>query len=1716
MRLYQAWMKQVGFPFLSGVWKTSFKSASTMLELSKTTALCLMATYPTRAQNDEYLLGVVTQATRLWEALLRSLNPTLETAKKTADWLAECQRLLEAKAPVASFVDSKTSVFTLVQESLACHNPASLSSVSRLLTELQGTMSVQSLQFLTQFAKREVDNYSTIHKQIQEIFTAAQSNLVQLVEGSHHAYRSPAVLSHLLTVRYPLLRQSYAPYLVSEKDTSLSAYLVDIYQGMLTCAAKELEDWDRYEEFAEGTNLHAFSRYDQAVERRDSNEYPPYWERDSIRAFVRQVLDTFLPLLSAESTLVEEVFALLQQRLIEADHFPVLFAHLSAPLHLPSVADAPHQYEGALLSLLSSEPCTTNETNWSLVFNSLTSVVGTDGKSQPRGLFERSACVSYLTLPNSFEYKTLDADDVSNCSSKQFYPHASPAHKFAVFQALMPTIIEFEDWPFFVSSLKTIFTVDLLGPSSSQRTMTQEFRTFLSETLDQKGGLLDPQRAGGKIPQTITDDLQRFRDVTVKKVRASLQKRCSSNSVSKRSEAINDLIDATALSFPTSKYIVELGKTMSFLAKKIKNEQGANRLETLEYLSNYLPFPSEFAHAQRDGLAWFTHQLDRTRDSKASTDFKETARVPRTDAEAQAETEVLVLWLQMLDDALQSPDFSEFSTQFTSLFQDISRIFLYRGAYALNQSESVMDESKDDEKSVFRPQSLFDCGFELQWRISVHQLGVRGAAEKWRILTQPIPTSIETSVETALFGAWGDSEPGSDSDVGAFDPTPMRAGRVPKKIDAALEKFFFHADCNTRTAQVGPEPRLSPSQRLALARAWLDGYRARVESQNADFLRDDAQYWNPLVCIVGPAAVLEQPECKSFLSNVADSLRATEGSDSSSSDDDDDEIETKRDNMLTFICRMIEGSFWRDNNDLKIAVVSALTKSDNVEIVFASVLIEFQNQQLFRKYNDFLVNGEVPEVQVAEKILSDPVIQELVLPVLTRLLPAERPEPDPEDDYMRCPALVKALLETPTFVHANLRELKHASCDNNAHITPLNVVQLKLLELVTARLAIFPTVETDSNISKLLDLHYAAHDLLIKIIGLNFHTKGGPACTCRWWRVPELANFAQALCMQLSNTVDCTVTTDGYPVISEDNNKTLVIFKKMVALERAKDVAWVEVKVVEDFALAFMRTSLAKSILSSWWGASNNPPDFRRQPFNRNWARWRTIKDFPASYRGADKFQRKSRCVSQLLDISPSAIHLKMVRRHLIQSEQHKLDPFLGSEKTFRGVFFTPEKKEEPAPLSGRFVGRGRGRGPGRGRGRGRGRGGYDGGRGRVKGKPVKTEAEVIAAAERKQEDIFQNELQRFREDTVDTKDEDDQAGDDFKKTMAHVATLFDHKDVFCVSECYYIDRLQPRQVNVLGLQLLRRGLSDNFPMKDRLKDLIRWTLLPTTTYSDVIKLLDSRPNLPVALIEVLLRGCMQNDETLAPVHYLLSPEILNTDRARVAAYVIGRVTSDLNSEQMTGIIRTVLSAKKLKITAQKEMIRLLAADPTTDNLSILASLWARNQVHREARIEILKIIFSLWDVSPEAEQMAFEVLSTAMSTKHIFSQSEIMSIFVVVRPNFAREEFGLANKGDRIFRVQLGQIVSSRQVVDHLYEFTNYMVPSRLAERYAREVILPLCRHTEPAKKKKKKGKKNKRRQRRSTTVTMTGMIWVLTCLLQMIRSLKIKPKIAKKNQFN
>jgi hypothetical protein len=58
-----------------------------------------------------------------------------------------------------------------------------------------------------------------------------------------------------------------------------------------------------------------------------------------------------------------------------------------------------------------------------------------------------------------------------------------------------------------------------------------------------------------------------------------------------------------------------------------------------------------------------------------------------------------------------------------------------------------------------------------------------------------------------------------------------------------------------------------------------------------------------------------------------------------------------------------------------------------------------------------------------------------------------------------------------------------------------------------------------------------------------------------------------------------------------------------------------------------------------------------------------------------------------LLEVSPSAIYLNFVWRHLVNWRQNKLDPFINAQDPFRGPFYEPPserklrkpKEEEPA-----------------------------------------------------------------------------------------------------------------------------------------------------------------------------------------------------------------------------------------------------------------------------------------------------------------------------------------------------------------------------------------------------------------------------------------------------
>ena len=57
--------------------------------------------------------------------------------------------------------------------------------------------------------------------------------------------------------------------------------------------------------------------------------------------------------------------------------------------------------------------------------------------------------------------------------------------------------------------------------------------------------------------------------------------------------------------------------------------------------------------------------------------------------------------------------------------------------------------------------------------------------------------------------------------------------------------------------------------------------------------------------------------------------------------------------------------------------------------------------------------------------------------------------------------------------------------------------------------------------------------------------------------------------------------------------------------------------------------------------------------------------------------------------------------------------------------------------------------------------------------------------------------------------------------------------------------------------------MNENRGMPERVKSIIRWTLLPTTSYKDIVDFFNDHKKLPINLIEALLKGVMENDEVL-------------------------------------------------------------------------------------------------------------------------------------------------------------------------------------------------------------------------------------------------------------
>lgn len=123
---------------------------------------------------------------------------------------------------------------------------------------------------------------------------------------------------------------------------------------------------------------------------------------------------------------------------------------------------------------------------------------------------------------------------------------------------------------------------------------------------------------------------------------------------------------------------------------------------------------------------------------------------------------------------------------------------------------------------------------------------------------------------------------------------------------------------------------------------------------------------------------------------------------------------------------------------------------------------------------------------------------------------------------------------------------------------------------------------------------------------------------------------------------------------------------------------------------------------------------------------------------------------------------------------------------------------------------------------------------------------------------------------------------------------------------------------------------------------------VPLTEVADLLPVLASHD---VNLVEAALGAMVWTDRPAPALAVLL--DHLDGDRARVAMYALPRLARLLPAAQVVDAVAALLQRPKLKVTVQKEAVRLLGQYPTPRALALLGEIWARPR-HRDVKIAAL------------------------------------------------------------------------------------------------------------------------------------------------------------------
>lgn len=481
----------------------------------------------------------------------------------------------------------------------------------------------------------------------------------------------------------------------------------------------------------------------------------------------------------------------------------------------------------------------------------------------------------------------------------------------------------------------------------------------------------------------------------------------------------------------------------------------------------------------------------------------------------------------------------------------------------------------------------------------------------------------------------------------------------------------------------------------------------------------------------------------------------------------------------------------------------------------------------------------------------------------------------------------------------------------------------------------------------------------------------------------------------------------------------------------------------------FSKHPHVEALAQGVWAQSMSPSKYMTFWYKELGRREKALK-------GRAKHEAREKFVDELLVAHPDAIHIPLVWRTYFNRRTNKVDAFIGSLNSFRGpAFVEPDQRSlasknvvARAPVGRRTARPARGAPPSRGRVRGRG-----GARGVYRGyhAPTQNDAELKMLTA----------LSKMPKD------------------------LADHRDLFFFQPTHGLHRLLPRQSQALAEQYRRMIFNVDRPMPERVLAAVRYTLQPGISYTDMVKFFQERDGVfqtdlkeykektakgesaseprPFAtpLMEGVIKGLMSNDEPGAPLSFLLTPAFLGTDYARVAVFAVSRVVPSMPPGSLSKVLKLMLTGKRrfaLKVTAFKEIIRMLMKEPSKEHLEIIKHEWNRPELHRDIRVVILTMALHALTLSvPEQEEIAWYILESPVSPQFTQRITNATTRAEIVTAILGAKPFG----GSGVSVVK--QHVQNARLIQHLTSLQKVAVPTEHFERYS-QLVLKVAQTTDDA----------------------------------------------------